>query len=337
VRRFAFALFACGLLGLGAAPGADAFIGPYTGVGHGSLDRVHHQEDANDPTKSNDDFVLDSHDAYEVRFTYSFRIQNDGTIQGRGDGTYQSATWHLEGQNGTNGPFNCDPPVEGKPFDLAIDGHAKDGRVHLHFHLNATEHNDQMDCGGNYTAFATTSHYMNESLDLVQGGDGVAISQTNPDIPRLHKVEQTGDANNRRTTVHDWNISIQPPPPPVESGVNGGPGTASSPSSPSTNICTIEGTAHADHLTGTPGDDVICGLGGNDVIRGRGGNDILYGSAGSDRISGGAGLDTLLGNQGDDTLLAKDHKHDFVSGGPGSDAAKLDKGKDTARSIEHLL
>jgi hypothetical protein len=77
------------LFGLAAAPAdAGASIGPYAGVGTGLLDRFRHVDNhAPDP----DHIVTDSKDVYRGRFTYSFRIDEFGTITGRGDGSYQSA------------------------------------------------------------------------------------------------------------------------------------------------------------------------------------------------------------------------------------------------------
>jgi Ca2+-binding RTX toxin-like protein len=327
--------FACLALTLAYAPAAHAFIGPYTGVGRGDVDRFHHMEDDGDPANPNDDFFSNSSDRYIVRFTYSFRIQNDGTVIGRGDGSYQRATWHLEGKNREEGNFNCDVPVEAKPFDVDVSGRANNGRVRLRFHLNAREHNDDYDCGANYTGFATNSTYVRDSLDLVSGDEGIVVDQTDPSIRPLRKLERTGDQSDRRVNLHEWEISIRPPPPPVEppGGGRSGPGSAQGPRSPKTRICTIDGTGGPDRLIGTSGDDVICGFTGNDVIRGRGGNDILYGSFGDDEIKGGAGRDSILGNAGADLLLARDRRPDFAHGGPGTDTGVVD-GRDTVRSVE---
>jgi dipeptidyl aminopeptidase/acylaminoacyl peptidase len=52
---------------------------------------------------------------------------------------------------------------------------------------------------------------------------------------------------------------------------------------PAGDVCTIDGTVHADRLVGTPHSDVICGGGGNDTIFARGGGrDVVYGGAGRD-------------------------------------------------------
>lgn len=69
---------------------------------------------------------------------------------------------------------------------------------------------------------------------------------------------------------------------------------------PAGDLCTIEGTVHADRLTGIKAADVICGGGGNDVI------------------------------------FARDGKHDIVDGGAGRDTAYVDKG-DIVRHVEKVL
>ena len=69
---------------------------------------------------------------------------------------------------------------------------------------------------------------------------------------------------------------------------------------PAGDACTIEGTVHADRLTGTKGADVICGGAGNDVI------------------------------------FARDGKRDVIDGGPGRDTAYADK-RDVVRHVEKVL
>ena len=327
----------CIVLTLAFAPAAQAFIGPFTGVGHGDLDRFHHMEDpGSDPNDSADDFRSDSNDRYRVRFTYSFRIQNDGTVIGRGDGSYLSTSFHLEGKNREDGGFNCDPKVVAKPFVVDVTGRANNGRLRLRFSLlNAREHNDETYCGGNYSAFATDTTFMADSLDVIQDTDGpIVVDQANPTIRPMRETIRTGDRSDGRVIHHEWEISIRPPPPPPPPGGGGGPGTAQGPRSPNTRICTIDGTAGPDRLVGTAGNDVICGFGGDDVISGRGGHDLIYGSFGADSVKGGAGRDSLLGNSGADLLLARDRKPDFVSGGRGADRGAVDRGRDTVRSVE---
>ena len=71
----------------------------------------------------------------------------------------------------------------------------------------------------------------------------------------------------------------------------------------------VEGSEHADVLTGNAGRNVLTGLGGADTLRGSGGDDGLRGGKGDDRIEGGAGRDWIAGDAGADAL----------DGGEGSD------------------
>lgn len=87
---------------------------------------------------------------------------------------------------------------------------------------------------------------------------------------------------------------------------------------PALALCTINGTNHADTLTGTAGDDVICGGNGKDTIDGAGGNDIIVGGNGKDTLVGGDGNDTIMGRNG------KDH----ITGGAGLDVLLGGNGKD---------
>lgn len=66
------------------------------------------------------------------------------------------------------------------------------------------------------------------------------------------------------------------------------------------NIENVEGSAHADTITGGPGDNVLGGNGGGDTIQGGDGADTLYGDAGDDTLYGEDGLDTLYGGSGQD-------------------------------------
>ena len=84
-------------------------------------------------------------------------------------------------------------------------------------------------------------------------------------------------------------------------------------------LCTINGTAAGETITGTSERDVICAGAGNDVVQGTGGNDIVYGGAGNDRLVGGEGDDLLSGQAGNDILIP----------GPGNDSVTGSAGNDT--------
>ena len=123
-RRVALAA-ALAVLALPADPAA-ASIGPYTGIGEGLLDRYRHIDNhAPDP----DHIVTDSKDVYRGRFRYSFQIDGFGNISGNGNGSYRRpTTWHLEGVNGSHGPFSCDISMTTTDFRVRVTGRADDGR-----------------------------------------------------------------------------------------------------------------------------------------------------------------------------------------------------------------
>ena len=61
----------------------------------------------------------------------------------------------------------------------------------------------------------------------------------------------------------------------------------------------IEGTGHADTLTGDNQDNTLSGFGGNDTLAGGGGNDTLVGGFGDDTLFGGGGNDIFVFESGD--------------------------------------
>jgi Tol biopolymer transport system component len=83
-------------------------------------------------------------------------------------------------------------------------------------------------------------------------------------------------------------------------------------------VCTINGTAQADELTGTDGNDVICALDGNDHVTALAGDDLVLGGKGDDVLEGQDGADLLFGGPGDDTLRG-DAGYDLLDGGAGTD------------------
>src|SRR5438105_8665758 len=66
---------------------SGGFIGPYTGVAAGGVDRFGHSDNQSTDPKTH--VVSTSNDAYRGRLTYSFRIDN-GVVKGSGTGVYQS-------------------------------------------------------------------------------------------------------------------------------------------------------------------------------------------------------------------------------------------------------
>jgi len=64
----------------------------------------------------------------------------------------------------------------------------------------------------------------------------------------------------------------------------------------------LQGSNHADTLTGNGIGNTLYGWGGNDELHGLSGNDYIEGGDGADTISGGESLDWLLGNAGRDVF-----------------------------------
>ena len=318
-----------------AATPAAGDIGPFRGVGNGSADRFHHMEN------SDRSFFSDSSDRYTGRFVYSFNVDGFGNVRGRGQGVYNSATWHLSGKNYDEGNFDCDVPMQTSPnYVVDISGQVVDGNAELRFDLvGAEEINSDYDCGAKYTGLATTSTYFADSLQLAQRDDPISMNLERPRIGSLRFLEETGTVpTDNRVNLHEWSISVQPPPPgePQDGGPNAGPGVANRPPSRGSNsICTMEGTRRADRLVGTRGNDIICGYGGGDRIDGRGGNDLVYGGPGDDRIRGGRGRDVLYGNFGEDAFSTRDGKRDKAHGGFQSDSAAVDR-RDRTIAVERV-
>ena len=64
----------------------------------------------------------------------------------------------------------------------------------------------------------------------------------------------------------------------------------------------LEGSNHADTLTGDGSGNTLYGNGGNDQLFGLSGNDYIHGGDHSDTLSGGDGMDRLVGGTGRDTF-----------------------------------
>ena len=314
---------------------AMAFIGPYTGVGRGVLERVRNVDNQS-PDPANH-LVVKSEDRYEARFRYSFRIDAFGVISGVGNGSYLSATWHLSGTNGDQGSFDCDVAMTTTEFAVRITGRAADGKMHVRFVMDgAREANEEHYCGAKFTGFASDSTRLADSLELVQPPDGLVIDQAAPAIAPITLTVPEGDASDFLVSDHSWTFTIAQPPtiPDVDSDVGAFGDRAAAGRRAA--ICTIEGTARGERLRGTAGNDVICAYGGNDRIDGKGGQDLIYGGPGNDTIKGGGGLDALHGDAGRDRFQARDRKRDRIFGGRGRDGARVDRGTDSVRSVERV-
>lgn len=314
---FAAVLSATAVLGTGGAPAAAPAT--WHGSATGIEVRTRHAD--------NGALVYDSDSNYQVTLAFSFTVGADGAISGTGTGSYDDLHWHIAGTNGSNGAFACDVPVSGNTFGVDVGG----SRSTLALAIpDATERNADYDCGAGFSGFATTSHYMAESLQTV-GGDSISFSPGQA-TRTLSKTTSSGG-----TTIKDtWTITLTPA---TANGAGGGGSTAAPTTSgnpPKRSACTITGTARRDVLQGTAGPDVICALGGNDVIRGRGGDDLIYAGSGADRITPGPGRDVVSAGPGADRITARDGVRDRIDGGAGSDRATVDRGRDRVTHVEHV-
>jgi len=191
---------------------------------------------------------------YQVELSVSFSVNTDGRIAGTGNGTYTDAHWHLSGVNGDKGSFDCQPPVSAKPFKVDVGGRVSGSSGILTLSISdATETNDDYDCGADFKGFATTSHYMADSLSLV-GGNTLAVSSTHPTARTLTKTVASGGSSSSQHDVHIWTFSITPPggggsgggSGPSGSGGAGGSGSGSTTCSLSlTKVAAKPSPAHA--------------------------------------------------------------------------------------------
>lgn len=319
-----------------AAPAADTWRGTATGI----QDRARHHDEQTSPN-----VVWDDQQHYQVELSFSFTIGDAGAISGTGTGHYTAAGWHIAGVNenaaGDSPPkdphFDCSPPIAGNTFSVQIGGSATSERVNLQLAIPAaSETGEDYDCGADFTGYASTSHYMAQSLQDA-GGAALSFARGHPTIAPLVKDIPIDTPNTTGNAHSTWTIRLTAPDGSGGgSGGGGGGRGAPTPSGnpPDRSLCTITGTGRADVLQGTPGPDVICAFGGNDVIRGRGGDDVIYAGSGRDRITPGGGKDTVSAGPGDDRISARDGKRDRIDGGRGRDRATIDRKLDKVTRVE---
>jgi len=206
-------LLALSAWGLALAP-ADALAG---GLWKGTAEgiRVDHGQ------LQSDEVTSSSVDNYQVELSFFFSVNGHGEVSGGGSGYYTDAHWHLFGVNGKEGSFDCEPPVSAEAFKVEVSGHRSGHEALLTLAISdATETNEDYDCGANYTGFATTTHLMSESLEVV-GGNQLHVSTTAPTSLTLQKTVDSGDAEDSHVDTHIWSFSVTPP----GSGSGGGQGS----------------------------------------------------------------------------------------------------------------
>ena len=301
---------------------APDFVASYDVILTGGLDRQKHSDNqASDPKNR---LVVESDDSYAGRGILTLKEEDNGRLVPSSNSfAYQTATWHLSGQNGSDGSFDCSPTITTTDGTVDAAGWVVGGVLYVRFILHGThEHNDDWNCGANFTGYATDSEYEGESLLQVEdaeAGGKVVTSADHPSVGTLIDVEDTGDAPNTKHAVAKWTIRITKRSGSKKDDGPAGPNTSRSPTSGTRKVCTINGTPRNDVLFGTSADDVICGYGGNDRIDGLGGHDLIYGGPGKD------------------TINARDRTVDRVDGGPGKDTGKFDRSpRDRAIRVEHM-
>jgi len=282
----------------------SSFVASYDVILTGGIDR--------ERDKNSGGVVSHSHDTYQGRGILSLKQEQNGQLVPSSNSfAYQSATWMLNGTNGSSGSFSCSPPVTTTNGTVDASGWVLGGVMYIRFKLVGThEHNDDYNCGANFTGFATDSTYEADSLQEAQDaqpGGLIVTNADNPTVGTLESTQNTGDASNTFHSETRWTITITKQSGPAKNKGGPSPGSSRAPTPGSRAVCTINGTSHADVLTGTSGDDVICAYGGNDRIDPRGGKDLVF------------------AGPGNDVIKARDHQVDRVDGGPGRDRGTFDK------------
>jgi hypothetical protein len=278
------------------------FVASYDVVLEGGLDHTHHKDQGGG-------VVSDTHDNYQGRGILSLREESNGAlVPSTNSFAYQSATWDLSGVNGSNGGFSCSPPVTWKDGTVDAHGWVRGGVMYVHFNLvNTSEHNDKYDCGAHFSGFASDSSYEAQSLLDLESAQPGGLFVTDSDHPHVGTVTTTLDKGSDEHSDISWTITIT-----KRSGSKKDDG----PPNPRP-VCTINGTAQADNLSGTGGDDIVCAYGGNDRIDPRGGHDLV------------------LAGPGNDVISARDHALDRIDGGAGKDSGKFDaQPRDRLTSVE---
>jgi hypothetical protein len=165
----------------------------------------------------------------EGQAKFLFDIAPDGSlIQTGGEGLYSpDPTWHLEGSyDGVS--FNCDPPVEGTDFQTTISGTANESFFNFALDFpDASEHNESMECSENFTAFATTSQDLRDSLLFcgevrVPSADSAEKTCKKTQI-FFEDMSSPTSGRIKREITHDWLLLLrnrypQGSPSPAPSG-----------------------------------------------------------------------------------------------------------------------
>lgn len=168
--------------------------------------RVQTRHSDNGNSDPNAHVTFDDTQSYRGQIEFNLVLTKDGDFTHTGFGTYSEASWHLQGVNGGDGAFSCDPTVSTtSPFDVSVTGYSTNGAAFLHLGLAAQESNQDTDCGAKYTAFGTTSTALAESLTAV-GGDHLRLTGI-PVAPFLRSHTVTDSGTTQTTRDDEWHFS----------------------------------------------------------------------------------------------------------------------------------
>jgi hypothetical protein len=200
--------------------------------------------------ESSGDVDSSSESDYQVELSFSFSVSPSGEVSGGGSGYYTDANWHLYGVNGDNGSFDCNPPITADAFEVDVSGHAAGDQATVSLSMpDATETNEDYDCGADYTGYATTTHDMSDSLNLV-GGDDLQISLSTATVLSLQKPTNSGSGDDTESDQSIWSFTFTPP---GDQNTGQGDGNSSSTSpTPCTNSLTQVVAKPAQTTVGKP-------------------------------------------------------------------------------------
>jgi len=257
--------FAGPSLGAASTPGLAHLAA--SGTWHGTAEgiRVDFGQYASGDVQSN------SESDYQVELSFSFSVTQSGEISGGGSGNYADANWHLFGVNGAKGSFDCNPPITADAFKVDVSGQATGDQATVSLSMpDATETNENYDCGADYTGEATTTHAISDSLTLV-GGDHLDISLSAPTSIAKQKATSSGSGGDSENDQHLWSFSFTPPGTQSTGGGGGGGGSGSPPGTCTNSLShvvakpaqtaggkpvavrfTVSHTAHASLMVSTP-------------------------------------------------------------------------------------
>jgi hypothetical protein len=190
-------------LGAGPAHATDA----WTGTVEGSM--IEHGHRDNQDPDPEDRLIVDDDQVYRIRFSFGFRVMENGTIVGSGQGEYLEATWHLEGSHHGD-PISCDPVLTvPATFEVEVLGQANGRSLEVEFRLkDVGESNPETYCGADFYAYAVESFEIVGSMNTA-GARVVTLDQSDPSLApiTLHETLQNGD---RTAEVdHEWIYDIR--------------------------------------------------------------------------------------------------------------------------------